>query len=88
MTLHKQLLEREGPAPDLLYNIALLSQKRGRANDAVRYYRQAIDAKSDFPAAWLNLGHVLMSLGKHEEAVAAWQSAVRGNVELAEQFLV
>jgi hypothetical protein len=29
-----------------------------------------------------------MSLGKHEEAVAAWQSAVRGNADVAEQFLV
>jgi hypothetical protein len=36
----------------------------------------------------LNLGHALMSLGRHEEAQQAWQSALRGNVELAEQFLV
>jgi hypothetical protein len=29
-----------------------------------------------------------MTLGQHEEAQAAWQTAVHGNIELAEQFLV
>jgi hypothetical protein len=29
-----------------------------------------------------------MTLGKHEEAQVTWQTALRGNVELAEQFLV
>ena len=88
LTLHKQLLEREEPAAELLYNIGLLSQKCGRAADAVRYYRQALKVRTDFAGAWLNLGYVLMSLGKHDEAVAAWQSAVRGNADVAEHFLV
>jgi Flp pilus assembly protein TadD len=71
-----------------LYNMALLSQKRGRAAEAVRYYRQALAVRADFPNALVNLGHALMALGKHEEAQTVWQTAVRGGVELAEQFLV
>jgi tetratricopeptide (TPR) repeat protein len=88
LTLHKQLLESEKPTSDLLYNVALLLQKRGKAADAVRYYRQALTLRADFPQALLNLGHALITLGKHEEAQTAWQTALRGNVELAEQFLV
>ena len=88
LTLHKQLLELDEPTSDLLYNLALVFQKRGRAADAVRYYRQALAVRADFPQALLNLGHALMTLGKHEEAQAAWQSALGGSAELAEQFLV
>jgi tetratricopeptide (TPR) repeat protein len=88
LKLHKQLLEVGGPTSELLYNLALLAQKRGGAADAVRYYRQALALRPDFPQALLNLGHALMTLGKLEEAQAAWQSALRGNVELAERFLV
>src|SRR5262249_40883216 len=88
LKLHKQLLELDSPTSDLLYNLALLSQKRGRAADAVRYYRQALSLRPQFPQAQVNLGHALLSLGKHDEAQAAWQAAIRGNVELAEQFLV
>ena len=46
-----------------------------------------IDPRDDAQAL-VNLGHALMSQGKHEEAQTVWQSAVRSNVELAEQFLV
>ena len=88
LTLHKQLLELDDPTSDLLYNLALLLQKRGRAEEAVRYYRKALALRPGFPQALLNLGHAFMTLGKHEEAQAAWQTALRGNVELAEQFLV
>jgi tetratricopeptide (TPR) repeat protein len=88
LILHKQLLELDEGNSDLLYNLALLLQKRGRPADAVRYYRQAVAQRPGFLQALLNLGHALMALGKHEEAQAAWQAALRGNVDLAEQFLV
>jgi tetratricopeptide (TPR) repeat protein len=88
LALHHQLLELDAQDSGLLYNIALLLQKRGRAADAVRYYRQALALRADFPQALLNLGHALTTLGKHDEAQAVWQSALRGNVALAEHFLV
>jgi tetratricopeptide (TPR) repeat protein len=88
LTLYKQLVDLGQPSSDLLYNQALLLQKRGRAAEAVRCYRQALALRPGFPQALLNLGHALMTLGKHDEAQAAWQTALRGNAELAEQFLV
>ena len=88
LKLHKQLLESEEPSADLFYNLGLLSQKRGHPQDAVRYYQRALALQPDSARALMNLGHALASLGKHEEAQDAWQTALRGNVELAEQFLV
>jgi tetratricopeptide (TPR) repeat protein len=60
----------------------------GRFEEAVSYYRRALAHRPDFPQAFLNLGHALMALGKHEEAHSSWQAALRGNVELAEHFLI
>jgi tetratricopeptide (TPR) repeat protein len=88
LTLHQQLIETGEPTAELLYNTALLLQKLNRAKEAVGYYRRALAAKPEFPQAWLNLGHALMILGKHEEARASWTAALRGNAELAEQILV
>jgi hypothetical protein len=36
----------------------------------------------------LNLGHALMASGEYEEARSRWQAAARGNLNLAEHFLV
>lgn len=88
LKLYKRLVEVEKPSSDQLYNLALLLQKRGRPAEAVRHYRQALALRPDFRQALLNLGHALMALGRHEEAQATWQTALLGNVELAEQFLV
>ncbi len=88
LALHKQMLELDEPSSELLYNLALLLQKRGRASDAVRYYRKALELRPGFPQALLNLGHAFLTLGKHEEAQAAWNIALPADAELAEQFLV
>ena len=86
--LLQQLLETEGDSAELRYNTGLALQKLGRAEDAAAYYRKALDERPEFPEAQLNLGHALMALGQHEEARACWQAAVRGNLDLAEHFLV
>ena len=88
LALHFQLLELEEKDCDVLYNLALLLQKRGRTAEAVRFYREVLALRPDFQEAALNLGHALMGMGKHEEARVAWQSTLRGNADLAEQFLV
>jgi tetratricopeptide (TPR) repeat protein len=88
LALHIQVLELCEPSGDLLYNTGLLLQKVGRFAEAVSYYQRCLAHRPDFPQAFLNLGHALMALGKHEEAHSSWQAALRSNVELAEHFLV
>jgi tetratricopeptide (TPR) repeat protein len=88
LTLHKQLLELSEPTAELLYNTALVLQKLGRPADSVKYYRQALAERPDFPQALLNLGHALMVLGNHEEAHSSWEAAVRSDGNLAEHFLM
>src|SRR5262249_9892783 len=88
LALHFQLLELDEKDCDVLYNLALLLQKRGRSAEAVPFYRQVLELRPAFQEAAMNLGHALMAMGKHEEAQLAWQSVLPGNADLAEQFLV
>jgi tetratricopeptide (TPR) repeat protein len=88
LAMHVQLQELGEPSAELLYNTGLLLQKLGRFAEAARHYRLAIHQRPDFFQAFLNLGHALMALGKHEEAHSAWQTALKGNTELAEHFLM
>ena len=50
-------------SPELLYNAALICQKRGQAEDASVLYREALKVNPQFREALLILGHALMSLG-------------------------
>ncbi len=88
LTLYRQLIELGEPTAELLYNAGLVLQKLGRAADAVKYYRQALAERPDFPQALVNLGHAWMMLGNHEEAHASWQAAIRSDQNLAEHFLM
>ncbi|MCA9310421.1 MAG: tetratricopeptide repeat protein [Phycisphaerales bacterium] len=59
-----------------------LAERAHRANhpdEAVEYYRRAIESYSDFHMAWNDLGVELMQLGRHQDAEQAFRMAA--NVE-------
>ncbi|HYR84577.1 MAG TPA: tetratricopeptide repeat protein [Terriglobia bacterium] len=51
--------------------------ERGRMDDAVAAYREALRLKPDYSEAHNNLGAALQALGRREEAIAAYREAVR-----------
>ena len=55
----------------------------GRRRAAVR---EALNERAQFPEALLNLGHVLKSLGKQDEARDCWKRALEQKPELAESY--
>uniref|UniRef100_A0A8C7XSB5 dolichyl-phosphate-mannose--protein mannosyltransferase n=1 Tax=Oryzias sinensis TaxID=183150 RepID=A0A8C7XSB5_9TELE len=57
------------------YNVGKNLADRGNTTAAVRYYREAV--RSDFAAAWMNLGIVQNSLQKFEEAEQSYLNAIR-----------
>jgi protein O-GlcNAc transferase len=86
MGLHSKLIENGERAPEFLYNAALLHQKSGQQEQAVKLYREALVASPDFPEALLNLGIALEALGQKEEARASWQKALVLKPELAKGY--
>lgn len=55
----------------ILGNYASLQRKLGKQEEALRYYRKAVDADSEFFQGWVNLGQVALELGRTSQAVSA-----------------
>jgi len=51
--------------------------ERGRMDDAIAAYREALRLKPDYSEAYNNMGAALQALGRMEEAIAAYREAVR-----------
>jgi len=69
---------------DLLYgtphypmtNLGFVYFKLGDYDQAVDYYKEALDIAPNFPMAYHGIGRVYMAMGKYEDAVEAFESAV------------
>jgi Flp pilus assembly protein TadD len=57
-------------------NLAVISYREGEVDEAIRYLKQAIEIKSDYRDAWLNLGVAYLSKKRHEEAVICFRNVV------------
>lgn len=66
-----------------LYNLARLAQKDGNLAEAVRLYRQIVDA-SPIPEVMVNLGNVLAQQGNRQEALAQYDQALKQRGDLFE----
>lgn len=77
-------LERKGAAPEaLLFNVAVVLQRAGRAKDAEALYRRAVGANPNFVEGLVNLGHTLQAQGDRSAAEECWDRAVELRPELA-----
>ena len=74
--LEKLLRRRPVEAPEPWFELAEKLAEAGRARDAERAYRRALEADPKFPHAWNNLANLLSDRGRFEEALAAYDQAV------------
>jgi tetratricopeptide (TPR) repeat protein len=66
-----------------LTNHGLALSVDGRLEEGATFLRRAIEVRPDYPKAYGNLGGILLRLGKHEEAIHAYQQALRQDPSLA-----
>jgi tetratricopeptide (TPR) repeat protein len=66
------------------YNIAVALQAEGRRDEAIVYYRRAVDLFPELPDAHSNLGALLAAQGHHDSALNEYQTAARLDPELVE----
>ena len=66
---------QQGFNPDTLSAIGSANLRLGRLNQAERWMRRATEEAPEFPAAWNNLGVVLMEQGKVAEASEVFRRA-------------
>jgi tetratricopeptide (TPR) repeat protein len=61
----------------MYYNIGNVLSKEGKLDEAIRYYRRALELDPDFAKAHYNLGNVLLDQGEFERAVIHYKMAVK-----------
>ena len=81
-----RLIDLGERSAEVLYNTGLMYEKAGQLDKAVRLYRDALAQQPDMPEALLNLGRILESNGKSEEARACWSKALEVEPALAQGY--
>ena len=61
-------------------------EKAGQLDKAARLYRDALAQQPDMPEALLNLGRIMESNGKTEEARNCWSKALEAEPALAQGY--
>ena len=60
-----------------IYLLAKLDQQDGRFDDAIRRYRLALTLRSEYIAAFVNLGNIFLELNRLDEAAESFKSALK-----------
>jgi tetratricopeptide (TPR) repeat protein/glycosyltransferase involved in cell wall biosynthesis len=74
-SLYRQALQAR-PDPQVLNNLAIISEERGQLDEAERLVRQALAARPDFVEALDNLGNILLKQRKLAGAIASYDKAL------------
>lgn len=82
----KFVLEQDPHMAVALYNMAVLSERKGQKEEALAYYQAALAAPHAPAEAYYNMGLLLLSTGKRAEAVAALSKA--GELGLYEAYAI
>jgi tetratricopeptide (TPR) repeat protein len=81
--VRKKLALAKQPTAGLTFQVARWLEEKGRREDAIRVYCDALKEQPMFPEALLNLGHLLAADGKTAEASECWRRALSLRPELA-----
>lgn len=74
-SLYRQALQGR-PDPQVLNNLAIISEERGNLDEAERLARQALASRPDFVEALDNLGNILLKQRRITEAIASYDKAL------------
>jgi predicted Zn-dependent protease len=81
IVLIERALKIEPENPSYLDSLGWALFKTGRLEDAEPPLRKAADALADASVIQDHLGDLLVRRGKHQEAIAAWERALKGDGE-------
>ena len=70
-------VERNPAAWMALYNLGNVAGQAGRPDEAIRWYRRAIEQRTAYPEAWNNLGNELRNERKFAESIDAYREVIR-----------
>ncbi len=65
-TLMQEAIELDPTNPTLFFNLGVVNQNEGKTEDAIKYYKKAIELKPDYGDAYMNLAVAILA---GEEAI-------------------
>ncbi len=77
MTLYQVTIEKNPDCSMLHNNLGIALGKKGRLQEAIAHFQQALRIKSAYPEAHNNLGIALGKLGRPQEAIEHYRQALR-----------
>ena len=83
---YRKALQQDPANAMALYNVAFLSQRRGRVQEAIDFYQQATAAQPGYKEAHNNLGRILQSQGRHEDAGFQYLQAIKADPQYADGY--
>jgi serine/threonine protein kinase/Flp pilus assembly protein TadD len=72
--------------PKAHYNLGVDLQAKGRLDEAIGEFKEAIRLKNDFAEAHNNLGSALATKGRRDEAIDEFKAAIRFNKDVPEIY--
>jgi Flp pilus assembly protein TadD len=85
--LLENLLPTGNKEPSLFYTLGLAHEDAGRQEDALRFYRRALELEPDMVAARINGGSILLAQKNLEAAVEEFRKAIEINpLEMAAHY--
>ncbi len=68
------------------YNLGLAYSSRERIDDAINFYRKAIEINPRFTQAYYNCGNAFFDTGRLEEAIPFYRKAIESNPKYTEAY--
>ena len=82
--LYESALEQSPHDPDALHFLGVLRHGQGRSAEAVRLIRRALQVKSSYLPARINLGNVLKEAERYEEAEREYRTVIEQSPQQAD----
>lgn len=76
VTLYGEILNKFPKADRVRYNLGVTYLEKGRADEAIQEFKEAIQANPNYPEAYVNLGYVYKEKGRMADAEEALAKAI------------
>jgi len=81
-----EAIARSPRSANAMYLHASMLAIAPRHEEALTAYRRTLELRAYYPAAWVGMGHLLKTLGRQEEGIAAYRSAIAQQPNFGEVY--
>lgn len=84
----RKVAEQERPDEKVLHELAVQAGELGKYEEALEYLKKVLALNSEYAPAYRSMGNNYFNLGRYEEALAAFKTAVRIEPDMRDAVLM